>query len=98
MRLGGAGIATGLGLVVVLGATGSGAGEGTGNGRIAFVRNADNGETDVASIKPSGRGRLNLTRSEPNEQYVDVSPDGRWVAFARFGRNGGEIYKVPSAG
>ncbi len=59
------------------------------NGRIVFVRNARNGETDVASISPSGRNFQNLTRSAPNELYIDLSSDGTRIAFTRFGRNGG---------
>lgn len=69
-----------------------------GDGRIAFVRNSNNGKTDVASVRKGGRGYLNITSSRRNELYVDVSPDGRWVAFTRFGPNGGEIFKAPITG
>jgi Tol biopolymer transport system component len=68
------------------------------NGRIAFMRNTGNGLTDVASIRPSGRGYKNLTQSKRNELYVDVSPDGQTVAFTRFGPRGGDLFTVPIAG
>lgn len=67
------------------------------NGRIAYVLGSRTGSTDVASIRPSGTGSLNLTASEANELYVDVSPDGTSIAFTRF-RRGGEIFTVPVTG
>jgi Tol biopolymer transport system component len=67
------------------------------DGRIAYVKNSS-GLTDIASLRPSGRGRISLTSSKANELYVDVSPDGTLVAFTRFRPGGGEIYTVPIAG
>ncbi|MFN2525177.1 MAG: TolB family protein [Actinomycetota bacterium] len=67
------------------------------NGRIAYISGSLEGPTDVASITASGTV-TKLTRSEPNELYVDVSSDGRLVAFTRFGKNGGDIYTVPIRG
>lgn len=68
------------------------------DGRIAFIRNARNGVTDAASMTPSGRRFVNITNSKRNELYLDVSPDGRRIAFTRFGRNGGEIYTAAISG
>lgn len=70
----------------------------TRNGRIAYVHGSTTGSTDVASIRPAGTWSLNLTASEANELYVDVSPDGTSIAFTRFTRRGGEIFTVPVTG
>ncbi len=70
----------------------------TRNGRIAYVLGSTTGSTDVASIRLAGTGSLNLTASEANELYVDISPDGTSIAFARFTRRGGEIFTVPVTG
>jgi Tol biopolymer transport system component len=68
------------------------------NGRIAYIRGSLEGVTDVASIAPSGRRILNLTKSPASELYVDVSPNGDLVAFSRFGTKGANIYTVPIKG
>lgn len=68
------------------------------DGRIAFIRNHHNGLTDVVSVRPDGTGQVKITDTRRNELYVDTSPDGRRVAFTRFGRNGGEIFSAPIAG
>lgn len=67
------------------------------NGRIAYIKGSTRGVTDVASLRPSGRGKRLLTDTTSNELYVDASSAGM-VAFTRFGRNGGEIYTVPVGG
>lgn len=68
------------------------------NGRIAFVRNTDNRFTDVASLQPGARGYTPITNTRPNELYVDVSPNGKWVAFTRSSKDGSDIYKAPIGG
>jgi Tol biopolymer transport system component len=55
------------------------------NGKIAFLRNRG-GAVDVFVVNPSGMTPMNLTRSRPNELYVDWSPNGRHVVFTRFGK------------
>ena len=67
------------------------------NGRIAYIKGSTRGVTDVASTRPSGRGKRLLTDSAGNELYVDSSSAGM-VAFTRFRKNGGEIYTVPVGG
>lgn len=72
---------------------------GAPDGRIAYVIGSLEGRTDVGSLRPTGTGARNLTSSAPNELYVDVSPDGQTIAFARFTRHAaGDIFTVPVAG
>jgi Tol biopolymer transport system component len=49
--------------------------------RIAFTSNRD-GDDEIYTVRPDGKGLTRLTRSPGNDAHPGWSPDGQWIVFA----------------
>ena len=45
-------------------------------------------------MKPDGSGRVRLTKGSVQDAYATWSPDGRFVYFVQFHKEGGRIYRL----
>jgi dipeptidyl aminopeptidase/acylaminoacyl peptidase len=66
---------------------------------LIFVEEAGDGSTDIMVMPPSGDRRPRpLIQTRFNEAYPDLSPDGRWLAYASDESNRPEVYVQPYPG
>ncbi len=66
---------------------------------LVFVESSPDTATDIMLLPASGeRQPRPLVRSRFAEAYPDVSPDGRWLAFASNESNRSEVYVQPYPG
>lgn len=71
--------------MLLLAPTGAGSAAATGhvrNGLIAFQSQAEDGTTQVFTVRSDGHGLRQVTHGSAPATAPDWSPDGRWIAYA----------------
>ena len=61
---------------------------------VVFASNRNAGQFDIYSARPDGSSVLRITTSDHNESYPAFSPDGAYIAYARYQENNWELYRV----
>jgi TolB protein len=68
------------------------------NGKIAVVRGIADGTAQIFTVSPSGANLRQLTFDKTLKESPAWSPDGRRIAFVRWGPRGRDIYTMNADG